>query len=78
MIENGLAMNDPADISRREGAQPRLAVLRLSVAEHGADVAHGPRQLLAASRIDRQQQRIDLRPRAALGGGEGRPASVRQ
>src|SRR5271157_5285673 len=40
MIEDGLAMNDPADVSRRKWAQSRPSVLHVAIAQHGADVAH--------------------------------------
>src|SRR5271166_306484 len=50
MIEHGLAMNDPADVSRRQAPQTWLPG-GLAVLKNGADVAHRRRQQLPAVRI---------------------------
>src|SRR5271166_3062039 len=74
VIENRLAMDDPADISRLEGTQPDARALSLAVLESCANVPHRFREPLSPTLVNGKEKRVDLRTGGGVGRGEGFPA----
>src|SRR5208337_4021772 len=78
MINSGLAMRDPADVSRSERPQAPTGGWGLAALEHGAHLVHGPGESRPAGWGDRGEKVPDLMARAGLQPGEDLAAGVRE
>ena len=71
-------MDDPAHVPRLQRPQAQLPVRRRAIPQRRADVAHRLDEAIAAARVDRLEQGVDLGPGRGLGCGEHLAAGVGQ